>query len=104
MKQGDVLVLHGGRVWPDAEGVDDASGLNDLQYKLLFGFRYGFPGATEGECLLGSSHFAGEAGGDSGRLEIVGGLGDGRPGVTSRDHQERDPLAYTLGDRDSARE
>src|SRR5712692_346993 len=30
MKLDDVLVLHGGRVWADAEGVDGAIGLNDL--------------------------------------------------------------------------
>src|SRR6266849_2654068 len=104
MKQGDVLVLHGGRVGTDAEGVDDAFGLNDLEYKLLFGLGYGFPRAAEGECLLGGAHFAGDAGGDSGRLEVVGGLGNGRPGVASWDHQERDPLADTFGDGDSARE
>src|SRR3979411_837636 len=79
MKQGDVLVLHGGRVWTDAEGVDDTFGLNDLQHKLLLWFRYGFPGAAEGERLLRASHFAGDAGDDSGGLEVVGGLGDGRP-------------------------
>src|SRR2546429_3530504 len=104
MKQGDVLVLHGGRVRTDAEGVDDACGLNDLQYKLLFGFGYGFPCAAEGERLLGGGHFAGDAGGDSGRLKVVGGLGDGRPGVASRDHEERDLLADTFGDGDGARE
>ena len=87
MKQGDVLILHGGRVWTDAEGVDDAFGLDDLEYKLLFGFGYGFPGAAEGERLFGSAHFAGDAGGDGGRLKVVGGLGDSRPGVTSWDHQ-----------------
>src|SRR4030081_2235981 len=64
MKQGDVLVLHGGRVWTDAEGVDDAFGLNDLQHKLLFWFRYGFPCAAEGERLLGGSHLAGDTSGD----------------------------------------
>src|SRR6202795_59044 len=104
MKQGDVLVLHGGRVRTDAEGVDDAFGLNDLQHKLLLGFRYGFPSAAEGERLLGGSHFAGEAGGYGGGLEVVGGLGDGRPGIASRDYQERDPLADTFGDGDGARE
>src|SRR5260370_5616768 len=100
MKQGDVLILHGGRVWTDAEGVDDAFGLDDLEYKLLFGFGYGFPCAAEGERLLGGRHFAGEAGGDGGGLEVVGGLGDGRPGVASRDHEERAPLADTFGDGD----
>src|ERR1700674_3724680 len=104
MKQGDVLVLHGGGVWTDAEGVDDAFGLNDLQYKLLFGFRYGFPSAAEGERLLGGSHFAGEAGGDRGGLEVVSGLGDGRPWITSRDYQERDPLSDTLCDGAGSRE
>src|SRR6202163_184691 len=104
MKQGDVLVLHGGRVRTDAEGVDDSFGLNDLQYKLFFGFRYGFPGAAEGERLLRASHFAGDAGDDSGGLQVVGGLGDGRPGGASRNYQERDPLANTFGDGDGARE
>src|ERR1019366_3188486 len=90
MKQDDVLILHGRRVRADAESADDAVGLNDLKYKLPFGFRYGFPGAAEGECLLGGSHFAWEAGDDAGGLEVVGGLGDGRPGVASWHHQERD--------------
>src|SRR5260370_40208579 len=103
MKQGDVLILHGGRVWTDAEGVDDAFGIDDLEYKLLVGFRYGFPGAAEGERLFGRAHFAGDGGGDGGRLKVVGGWGDGRPGVTSRDHQQGDPLADTFGDRDGAR-
>src|SRR5260370_1695522 len=104
MKQGDVLVLHGGRVWTDAEGVDDAFGLNDLQYKLLLGFGYGFPCAAGCRGWVGGTHFEGDASGDGGRLQVVGGLGDGRPGVASRDHEERDPLADTFGDGDGARE
>src|SRR6266446_7989744 len=104
MKQCNVLVLHGGRVWADTEGVDYACGLNNLQYKLLFWFRYGFPCAAEGKRLLGGGHFTGDAGGDGGRLQVVGGLGDGRPGVASRDHEQRDLLADTFGDGDSARE
>src|SRR5258707_8866236 len=104
MKQGDVLVLHGGRVRTDAEGIDYACGLNNLQYKLLFGFGYGFPCAAEGERLLGGGHFTGDAGGDGGRLQVVGRLRDGRPGVASRDHEERDLLADTFGDGDRARE
>src|SRR5208282_719371 len=39
MQQYHVLVLHGGRVRADAEGVNDAVGLNNLQYELPFGFR-----------------------------------------------------------------
>ena len=46
MEQDDVFVLHGGCVRTDAEGVDDAVGLNDLQDKLAFGFRYGLPGSA----------------------------------------------------------
>src|ERR1700730_9136699 len=103
MKQGDVLILHGGRVWTDAEGVDDAFGLDDLEYKLLFGFGYGFPGAAEGERLFGSAHFAGDDGVDGGRLKVVVGWADGRPVVASGDNQQGDPLADTFGDRDGAR-
>src|SRR5208282_1219852 len=102
MKQLDVLVLHGGRVRSDTEGVDDAVGLHDLQQELPFRFRYGFPGAAQGEGLLGGSHFAGEAADHGGRLEVVGGLSDGRPRVTSWDHEERDPLADTFGHGDGA--
>src|ERR1700676_4332460 len=76
-KQADGLVLHWGGVGADAEGVHDAFGLDDLKYKLLFGFGYGFPRAAEGKRLLGSAHFAGDAGGDGGRLKGVGGLGNG---------------------------
>src|ERR1700676_1674969 len=88
VEEGDVLILHGGRVWADAKGVDDAFGVDDLEYKLLFGFGYGFPGGAGGERLFGGAHFAGDAGGDGGRLKVVGGLGDGGPGVTSWDHQQ----------------
>src|SRR5450631_749191 len=104
MQQDDVLVLHGGRVRADAEGVDDAVGLNDLQYKLPFGFRYGFPCAAQSEGLLGSRHLTGEAGDDAGGLEVMRGLRDGRPGIARRDHEERDLLADTFGDGDGAGE
>src|SRR5208283_445815 len=101
MEQHDVLILHGGRVRTDAEGLDNAVGLNDLQQELLFGFWYALPRAPQCEGLLGGGHFAGEPGDDGGRIEIVWGLGDRRPGVPCRDYQERDFFAETLSDRDS---
>ena len=105
MKQEDVLILHGGRVRADAEGVDDAVGLHDLQHELPFGFRDGFPGAAQrrmpapaGVILLERPVTTAE---DSRLLAVCS---DGRPDVAGRHHQQRNLLAKTFGDGDGARE
>src|SRR5580658_8191369 len=104
MKQNDVFILHGGGVGTDAESVDVAIGLDDLEYELLFGFRDGFPSGAELESLLGGGHFAGESGDDGGGFEVVGGLSDGGPGIAGGDDEKGNAFAETFGDGNGAGE
>ena len=60
MHQVHVFALHRRRVRANAEGVDFAIRMHQLQYELAFGFGRRFPGLSEQECLFLRTHPARE--------------------------------------------
>jgi len=103
VKQDDILILHVGVWGTDAEGVDDAVGLNDLQQELLFGFRYGFPSAAQVKAARRSS-FCWRAGDGRRRTRGCGRSGRWPTRVAKPAPPGAKSFAHTFGDRDGARE
>ena len=82
-----VFRFHGRGVRTDVESVHLHVRTNDLQNKLPFGLRGGFPGMAEFEGLFLGGHFAGESGDYGRRFQVDGSLYDGRPYIACRHHQ-----------------
>ena len=95
-----VFGLHRRRVRSNAVGLHSGIRAHYLKNELPLRFRHGFPGLTELEGLLLSSHLAGEPGDHRGRLDRVGGLDNGGPDVAGRNNQQRDGLSVTFSDGD----